>query len=86
MPATSFSLSATDNLVLDEQIRKLKDDIKRQMQTVDRLNAGHHETTDATRQLDHLLQQYSSLVQVRYMPARPRPYRQQPSSAGQGSS
>ena len=59
---------ASENGVLDQQIDTLKDDIKRQMQTVKRLNADHHETTDATRQLDSLLQRYSSLVQVRYTP------------------
>jgi hypothetical protein len=68
MSGKSSAQLANDNLVLDEQIKTLKDHIKRQMQTVDRLNAGHHETTDATRQLDSLLRRYSSLVQARYMP------------------
>ena len=68
MPAISLHKATNDHLVLDEQIRTLKNDIRRQMQTVDRLNADHHETTDATRQLDSMLQRYSTLVQVRYMP------------------
>lgn len=58
-------------LILDEQIKTLKDSIRQQMQTVEILNAGEHETTDATHQLDMLLQRYSVLVQERYMP-RPR--------------
>ena len=68
MPASPAYHSTNDNRVLDEQIKALKDAIKRQMQTVDRLNAGNHETTDATRQLDSLLRRYSSLVQARYLP------------------
>jgi hypothetical protein len=68
MTSNPFHISTNDNVSLDQQIRTLRDNIKRQTETVDRLNAGHHETIDATRQLDHLRQQYSALVQVRHMP------------------
>ncbi len=49
-------------LALDQHIEKLKDEIKKHTETVDRLNREHHETRDATRHLDSLRQQYSSIL------------------------
>jgi hypothetical protein len=60
--------SQDDVFVLDRQIGKLKDEIKMLMATIDRLAAGQHDTDDAGRHLDHLLQQYSTLVEIRYLP------------------
>jgi hypothetical protein len=58
----------TEQIALDAQIEALKAEIAKQMETVRRLKAEEHETADATRHLDNLLQQYSALTQLRYMP------------------
>ena len=65
-----MALTALDSsfLTLDQQIESLKDEIKQQMETLDRLNREQHETGDATRHLDSLLRQFSSLALVRHPP------------------
>ena len=50
-------------LTLDQQLVSLRGEIKKQMDTVDRLNRQYHETGDATQHLESLRQQYWSLAQ-----------------------
>jgi hypothetical protein len=62
MASTSFDRSF---FTLDHQIESLKNEIKKQVETVDRLSREKRQTGDATRHLDSLLQQYMSLVVAR---------------------
>ena len=57
-------------LTLDQQLVSLRGEIKKQMDTVDRLNRSNHETGDATRHLESLRQQYWSLAQSATRPSK----------------
>ena len=59
---TDFSKSARP---YDSQIDQLQKEIKRQQATVAALSAEGHEVTDATRELNRLIEKRDALLQIR---------------------